>query len=451
MKNNVQNKKRIIIVGAGPAGLFAAYVLSEFFNVTIIEEKSFIGGAGLHSDGKLNFHPKIGGNLTDFVPYVDAWNIINFIEKKFIEFGAEPGKYDEKKMRELEIKAIKHGIKFIPIKQSHIGSDYLPRIISNFKKVLEKRKVKIEYKTRAIDFRVKEGYVNSIITSKGELKGDYFIIAPGRGGFEWINYLVKKHNLDYYFNPIDVGVRVEVPNEVFSEIVDDYGLWDPKFHIRTPSYDDFTRTFCTNPAGFVVREYYSDSIFGVNGHAMKKYTSGNTNFAFLVTIKLTEPLENTTIYGLRLAQLTNTLGGGKPLLQRLGDIIRHQRSTWERIKRSYIVPTLKKVTPGDISMAYPSRIMTDIIEGLEALDKVIPGIFSDSTLIYAPEIKFYAIRIKTDQYLKSTNLKNLYLAGDGVGVSRGIVGAAATGIIASIGILKNEDIETKTLFERNGN
>lgn len=449
MQNSTKLRKKVIIVGAGPAGLFAAYILSKYFDVTIIEEKSFIGGAGLHSDGKLNFHPKIGGNLTEFVSNGEAWKIINFIENKFIEVGAEPGKYDEKKMHELEIKAVKHGIRFIPIKQSHIGSDYLPRVISNFKKVLEKRGVKMEYRTRAIDLRVKDGYIDSIITSKGELKGDYFIIAPGRGGFEWINYLVNKHKLDFIYNPIDVGVRVEVPNEVFSEIVEDYGLWDPKFHIRTPSYDDFTRTFCTNPAGFVVREYYSKSIFGVNGHAMKKYTSENTNFAFLVTINLTEPLENTTIYGLRLAQLTNTLGGGNPLIQRLGDMIRHQRSTWERIKRSYIIPTLKKVTPGDISMAYPSRIMTDIIEGLEALDKVIPGIFSDSTLIYAPEIKFYAIRIKTEKHLRSINLKNLFLAGDGVGVSRGIVGAAATGIIASIGILETEGIETKNIFNNN--
>ncbi|RLE59393.1 MAG: hypothetical protein DRJ35_05905 [Thermoprotei archaeon] len=180
---------------------------------------------------------------------------------------------------------------------------------------------------------------------------------------------------------------------------------------------------------------------------MKKYTSRNTDFAFLVTIKLTEPLENTTIYGMRLAQLTNTLGGGKPLLQRLGDIIRHQRSTWERIRRSYISPTLKNVTPGDISMAYPARIMTDIREGLEALDKVIPGVYSDSTLIYAPEIKFYAIKIKTDKFLRSINLKNLFLAGDGVGVSRGIVGAAATGIIASMGILKDEGIDYKELLK----
>ena len=444
---NKKPRKKVVIIGAGPAGLFAAYMLSDFFDVTIIEEKNVIGGAGLHSDGKLNFHPKIGGDLTQFVTLNEAWKIIEFIEKKFVEFGAEPGKFNEKKMRELEIKAIKHGIKFIPIKQSHIGSDYLPRVISNFKKVLEKKGVKIKYKTKALDFRQENERIDNIITDKGKLKGDYFIIAPGRGGFEWINQLVKKHNLEFSYNPIDIGVRIEVPNEVFKEIVEDYNLWDPKFYIRTPSYDDFVRTFCTNPGGFVVREYYGDSIFGVNGHAMKKYTSRNTDFAFLVTIKLTEPLENTTIYGMRLAQLTNTLGGGKPLLQRLGDIIRHQRSTWERIRRSYISPTLKNVTPGDISMAYPARIMTDIREGLEALDKVIPGVYSDSTLIYAPEIKFYAIKIKTDKFLRSINLKNLFLAGDGVGVSRGIVGAAATGIIASMGILKDEGIDYKELLK----
>jgi len=235
------------------------------------------------------------------------------------------------------------------------------------------------------------------------------------------------------FNAIDVGVRVEVPNEVFDEVVNVHRCWDPKFHIYTPGYDDFARTFCVCPRGYVVKEAYEDELFGVNGYSKRDTGSRNTNFALLVRVKLTEPLENTTEYGTRVAQLANTLGGHKPILQRLGDLRNHRRSTWDRLSRSYVEPTLREVTPGDISMAYPSRIVEDIRESLEMLDHVMPGVYSDSTLLYAPEIKFYAMRIKTDGRLR-TSYRNLWVGGDGAGLSRGIVGAAATGIIAAMGI-----------------
>jgi hypothetical protein len=219
------------------------------------------------------------------------------------------------------------------------------------------------------------------------------------------------------------------------EIISGYGIWDPKFHIYTPSYDDFVRTFCVCPRGYVVEETYEDDLLGVNGYSMRDTGSPNTNFALLTRVRLTHPLENTTEYGRRIAQLTNTLGGKRPILQRLGDLRSNRRSTWERINRSYVEPTLKDATPGDITMAYPSRLVKDLLEGLEMLDRVMPGVSSDSTLLYAPEIKFYAMRIQTNRQLR-TAIPNLYVAGDGSGVSRGIVGAAATGIIAARGIVK---------------
>jgi len=180
---------------------------------------------------------------------------------------------------------------------------------------------------------------------------------------------------------------------------------------------------------------YGNSIFGVNGHSFRKRKSGLTNFALLVRVGLTQPLENTMLYGRRIAQLINTLGGGKPIIQRLGDLLRSRRSTWSRINKSYIEPTLKNVTPGDIAMAYPHRILQDILEGLEKLDKVVQGVYNDNTLLYAPEIKFYAMRVETNNQLQ-TKIRNLFVAGDGAGVSRGIIGAAATGIIASRGIIR---------------
>jgi uncharacterized protein len=208
---------------------------------------------------------------------------------------------------------------------------------------------------------------------------------------------------------------------------------DPKFHIRTKRYDDFMRTFCTNHEGYVVKETYEGHI-GVNGHSLKGKQSQNTNFAFLQRIDLTEPLENTTKYGKSIGKLATTIGGGKPIVQRMGDLFSGRRSTSKRISSNRIKPTLEDCTPGDISMALPHRLVMNIIEGLEKLNEVIPGVVSDSTLLYAPEIKFYATSTKVDKNME-TSMKNLFAAGDGCGLSRDITNAAATGILAARGIL----------------
>jgi hypothetical protein len=213
---------------------------------------------------------------------------------------------------------------------------------------------------------------------------------------------------------------------------------DPKFHIITKTYDDFVRTFCVNHRGFMVKESYKGYV-GVNGHSLRDKQSNNTNFAFLTRIELTEPVENSTEYGESIAKTATTLGGGNPLIQRLGDLRRGRRSTWKRINSGLVKPTLRAVTPGDIAMVMPHRIVTNILEGLERLDKVIPGVASDSTLLYAPEIKYYAMRVEVDKTME-TSIPNLFVAGDGVGVSRGIIIASATGILAARGIMAKEGI-----------
>jgi uncharacterized FAD-dependent dehydrogenase len=426
---------KIIIVGAGPAGLFAAYMLSKKHEVTILEKNSTVGGSGLHSDGKLNFHPKIGGNLTEFMGEPEAWALVYTIRDIFLSLGVTMAQIDLEALNKLEARASKVDIKFVKIEQNHIGSDYLPDIIAEMRKRLEEQGVVIRLNTQATEIVTKRDRVESI-TGDGEIfSGEAFLLAPGRIGSTWLIEQLEKLDVGMKYNPIDIGVRVEVPNEIMDEIVHGYRSWDPKFHLYTPSYDDFVRTFCVCPAGFVVREMYGDSLFGANGHSMRDTKSSNTNFALLTRVNLTQPLENTTEYGRRIAQLANTLGGHKPILQRLGDLRNYKRSTWQRISRSHIEPTLKEVTPGDIAMAYPRRILRDTLEGLEMLDKVMPGINSDSTLLYGPEIKFYAMRIETDKNLR-TRIPNLYVAGDGAGVSRGIVGAAATGLVAAEGISK---------------
>jgi len=426
---------KVVIVGSGPAGLFAAYELSSKFDVNVFDMASTPGGSGLRSDGKLNFHPRIGGDLTEFLDEEEAWNLLKYIENIFIELGAPEPNFREDMLRRLELKAVKAGIKFIPIRQSHIGSDELPKFLNRMVDLLKDKGVKFYMNHRVSDIIVEGNTVKYVVVKGKKVSTDFLLLAPGRIGSEWLEKTLRSIGVRLNFNPIDIGVRVEVPTEIFYEIVYEYGAWDPKFHVRTSSYDDFVRTFCTNPDGYVVIEPYGNSIFGVNGHSFRKRKSGLTNFALLVRVSLTQPLENTMLYGKRIAQLINTLGGGKPIIQRLGDLLRSRRSTWSRINKSYIEPTLKNVTPGDIAMAYPHRILQDILEGLEKLDKVVQGVYNDNTLLYAPEIKFYAMRVKTNNQLQ-TKIRNLFVAGDGAGVSRGIIGAAATGIIASRGIIR---------------
>jgi hypothetical protein len=258
------------------------------------------------------------------------------------------------------------------------------------------------------------------------------LLAVGRVGAPWIGYLIDRYGIKARYGPLDVGVRVEVPAIIMDPVT--RVNRDPKFHIVTRRYDDFVRTFCTNPGGFVVKEEYPEFI-ATNGHSMTNQRSENTNFAFLVRLELTKPVENTTAYGISIAKLVSTIGGRKPVIQRLGDLHRGRRSTEERIARNPVENTLKDATPGDISMALPQRVVMDIIEGLEILNNIVPGVNADSTLLYAPEIKFYARQVEVEDGCLQTSIEGLYAAGDGAGLSRGIVIAAATGILAGRGIV----------------
>jgi len=424
---------RIVLVGAGPTSLFAAKQLASDYEVTILEESDHVGGSGLYSDGKLNFNPQIGGDLTEFMPMNEAWKVIDSIRDTFRELGVDTESHGEEGQAQLEREAARAGIRFVRINQAHIGSDHLPIVMQEMKEKLEESGVRFELGVKATDLIVDGHRAVGVRANKRTYPADAIILAPGRAGSGWLFKLLASLGVSMSYNPIDIGVRVEVPNEVLDEIVNEHGCWDPKFHIYTPKYDDFVRTFCVCPRGFVTKEAYDDELFGVNGYSMRDTRSKNSNFALLVRVKLTEPLENTTEYGKGIAGLANTLGGRKPILQRLGDLRSHRRSTWDRLSRSYVEPTLKEVTPGDISMAYPSRIVEDIVESLERLEAVMPGVDSDSTLLYGPEIKFYAMKAMTDKTLK-TSVEGLWVGGDGAGVSRGIVGAASSGIIAAMGI-----------------
>ncbi len=318
-------------------------------------------------------------------------------------------------------------------------------MIGRFKQFLVDKGVNFLLETEVKDLLVEEGVSTGVILSDGQIvHARYVILSPGRRGCNWVSEMIEKHGIEARYGGIDIGVRVEVPAIVMEPVTRINR--DPKFHIQSHRYDDFVRTFCTNRRGFVVKEEYEDFI-ATNGHSMTNVESENTNFAFLVRIELTEPMENTTKYARSIAKLATTIGGGKPVLQRMGDLRRGRRSTKERIAKNLVVNTLKDVTPGDISMALPHRIVMDIIEGLETLNEIIPGVTSDSTLLYAPEVKFYAMHLKVDRQME-TNIKNLFAAGDGAGLSRDIVNAAATGIMAAEGIILKVATDTEQKKEQ---
>ncbi len=465
----------VIIVGAGPAGLFAANELKEKWaergspkkRILVIERgkdveerRCFVeevgycqhckdcsimcgvGGAGTFSDGTLNLRPDVGGNLAEFCGPETAWQLVKNVDDVFLEYGMPDELFDatEQDIEDLKRRAASVGADFIEINQRHIGSDKTPAVIRSFKDALVAHGIEFMLNTHVVDLLIEKDSAGEngtkicrgVITEDGDtIKGGCTLLTPGRVGATWVDELIKRHGIDAEYADIDVGVRVEVPAIIMNPVTKINH--DPKFHIRTERYDDFARTFCTNEQGFVVKEEYADFI-GVNGHSMKTKKSENTNFAFLVRVGLTKPVENTTRYGRSIAKLATTIGGGKPILQRMGDLRRGRRSSWHSIKRNLVRNTLTDVTPGDISMALPHRITMDIIEGLEKLNEIIPGVASDSTLLYAPEIKFYAMRTKVNEHMETT-VKNLFAAGDGTGLSRDIVNAAATGILAARGVI----------------
>ena len=446
----------VIIIGAGPAGMCAANELADRgIGVLVIDRGRDIkerhcpmeeagkcaqckqcdimcgvGGAGTFSDGTLNLRPDIGGDLAAIMgDNPAAWALVDYVDGMFLKYGAPERLYtaDGAQVERLKRSAASVGVHFIEISQRHMGSDNAPRIIENFENDLKSRGTVFRLNAQVRDLLIEDNTCTGVLLEHGEkLSSRFTLLCPGRIGGEWVNTLVKRHGIDAKHGAIDIGVRVEVPSIIMDHITKINH--DPKFHIRTKRYDDFVRTFCTNEHGFVVKERY-EGFIGTNGHSLKSRRSDNTNFAFLVRTELTEPLEDTTRYGKSVSKLATTIGGGNPILQRMGDLRRGQRSTWSRIRRNPVKNTLEDVTPGDISMAMPHRIVMDIIEGLEKLNEVIPGVASDSTLLYAPEVKFYAMELQVSPEL-ATSTKGLYAAGDGTGLSRDIINAAATGVIA---------------------
>ena len=455
----------VIIVGAGPAGLFASYELitkNKNLKILVLEKGSSIskrvcpmkktgkcagctpcgilsgyGGAGTFSDGKLNFIAKLG--KTDLYKYKsisEANSLIDDTEEIFNKFNMDskvyPTNMDEALL--LKEKIAKVGAELLIIKQKHLGSDKLPGYIENLTNYLEDKGVTFIDRADVID--INEINSNYEVTYKKENKEykektKYVVVAPGRTGAKWVQELADKYNIPYTSQSIEIGVRVEVRKEILKEITS--VIYDPTIFIKTNTYNDQIRTFCTNPGGFVAKENYNGYIC-VNGHSLKDIKSNNSNFAFITKVNLTYPVTNTREYGESIAKIANTLGDSKPIIQMLRDLKQGRRSNMERIEKGFIEPTLKDVVAGDLALALPHRIIIDILEGLETLDKIIPGVNNGETLLYGPEIKFFSNEIDTDNNMKLNN-HNIYFIGDGAGKAGNIVAAAATGLISARDIL----------------
>jgi len=455
-------KYDVIIVGAGPAGIFSAIELTEKnkLNILMLDRGPDInqrkcpasrglecvhcepclllsgwGGAGAFSDGKLTLSTEVGGWLNQYVSSKELGELVNHVDKIYLKFGATEHIYgtDIEKIEEIERKASLAGLKLIRQKIRHMGTERCAQTLRKMRQELNS-KAEFKPKTDVKGLIVKNGAVEGVETVNGEkFFGKYVIVAPGRSGAEWLQSEAQALGLKTLNNPVDVGLRVEVLASVMEELTS--VLYEPKFIYYSKSFDDQMRTFCVAPYGEVITESYN-GVLTVNGESYAERKTENTNFAILVSTAFTEPFKEPIAYGKYLARLSNLLSGGV-MIQRLGDLESGRRSTHERIARSVVSPTLKNATPGDLSFVLPYRYLADIREMLHALDKIAPGIHSRDTLLYGIEVKFYSSRLQLSNCLE-TKIHNLFTNGDGGGVTRGLVQASASGVIVAREIIKRE-------------
>lgn len=453
----METKYDVVIIGAGPAGIFAAleFVKKDNLKVLIVEKGNDLvnraslvdgrrkpkdkfailsgwGGAGAFSDGKLTLSTEVGGWLSEYIGDEELARLIKYADDIYKEFGAplEEHGTDDNKVNEISKNAEKAGLTLIPSKIRHLGTDNEYKILGEMKKHLEKN-IDIIFGQEVDEILESKGKVEGIKLQDGQVfAADYVIAAPGRAGASWLLNEIKRLGLDFTSNTVDIGVRVEVPAYVLEPITKE--LYEPKLIYKSKCCGDRIRTFCMNPYGEVSLEVSPDLVT-VNGHSYANRRTENTNFALLVSTDFTEPFNEPIDYGKYIARLANLLGDGI-IVQRLIDLKSGRRSTVERLKESKLVPTLSDATPGDLSFVLPYRYIANILEMLEALDKMAPGVNDGETLLYGVEVKFYSARIKLNKQLE-TDIENLYTIGDGAGVTRGLIQSSCSGIIAANDIL----------------
>ncbi|MGI5879456.1 MAG: NAD(P)/FAD-dependent oxidoreductase [Syntrophomonadaceae bacterium] len=451
----------LIIVGAGPAGIFAALEITKTtdLNVLLLEKGKSVeqrqcligddspfcrecrpcsimsgwGGAGAFSDGKLTLTTEFGGWLNNYIGKDKLQKMIDYVDQIYVHYGAPDRLFgqDNEIVANLQSRVSRAGMKLIPACIRHMGTENTLHVLQNMRIFLDK-KIEIHTGETVQDILVKNGAVTGVRTAANTYYAPRVILAPGREGAQWFTEQASRLGIILNNNQVDIGVRVEVPAVTMQEFTDN--IWEPKIIYNTRIFDDMVRTFCVNPNGHVVMEN-TNGIITVNGHAFANSKSGNTNFAVLVSQEFTEPFNKPVIYGRYIASLANMLSGGI-ILQRLGDLKRGRRSTTVRIERGMLEPTLKGAVPGDLSLVLPHRYLVGITEFLEALDNAMPGVASDHTLLYGIETKFYSARPQLNNHLK-TDIDGLWAVGDGAGVTRGLIQASVSGVIAARDIVEN--------------
>ena len=454
-------KYDVIIVGAGPGGIFSAYELVQHqpgLKIAVFETghaldkrhcpidgdkvKTCIGckscsimngfgGAGAFSDGKYNITNDFGGTLYEYIGKQKALDLMKYVDEINMRYGGEGTKLYSTTGTKFKKVCIQHDLHLLDASVRHLGTDINYVVLENLYNYL-RDKVEFFFDTPVENIEVLEdGY--KVSTNKGEYEGKQCVVSVGRSGSKWIETICKKLEIPTKSNRVDIGVRVELPAEVFSHLTDE--LYESKIVYRTQKYADRVRTFCMNPKGAVVSEN-TNGIVTVNGHSYEdpEKQTGNTNFALLVAKHFSEPFKDSNEYGESIARLSNMLGGGV-IVQRFGDLIQGQRSNPTRIAESFVTPTLN-ATPGDLSLVLPKRILDGIIEMIYALDKIAPGTANEDTLLYGVEVKFYNMEVAVDETLQ-TQYKGLYIIGDGSGITHSLSHASASGVHVARNIVEN--------------
>jgi len=451
----------VLIVGAGPAGIFAALELSQQpgLRIAVLDKGRDIdrricpiresggkcrhckpcailngwGGAGAFSDGKLTLSPAVGGHLAEILGEEQAVDLIQEVDETYLHFGAPDevhGRYSDA-IESLEKRAALAGLHFVPVPIRHIGTERCGVTMRSMRDVLLERGITIHMLTSVARVLTSDGKVTGVETESGEqFSAPAVILAPGREGASWLGGAARDLGLTMRRNPVDLGVRVELPAAVLAPITE--LVYESKFIYYSKVFDDQVRTFCMCPYGEVSTEFAGD-VMTVNGHSFANSRTSNTNFALLVSKNFTEPFDDPIAYGKSIARLANLLSGGI-MVQRLGDLESGRRSTVERLSRSIVKPTLPSATPGDLNLVLPYRYVVDILEILHAMDEVAPGVASRHTLLYGVEAKFYSNRLYLTAEME-TEVENLFACGDGAGVTRGLIQASASGVLAARTIL----------------
>ncbi len=471
----------VIIVGAGPCGIYAAYELSEqnkglkillvdkgkdIYHRTcpILDGKikqcpqdiygnsgcypscsmtSGFGGCGAYSDGKFNITNEFGGWMSEYLPKNDVIDLIKYVDGINLKHGAPKELTDPntKAVLDIERRGLAVGLKLLRSEVRHLGTEVNLKVLASIFEELKRRGVTMKFSCEVTDIIEDNREIKGIITKDGETyEGDYVLLNVGRPGSQWLSKVLKKHKIKLTNNRVDIGVRVETNDVIMKEINEN--LYEGKFIYNT-SVGTTVRTFCSNPSGHVVIEN-NNGIITANGHAYNSSELGshNTNFAILVSHKFTEPFKDSNEYAEDVSALANKLSGGTVIIQRYGDIKKGRRSTEKRIAEGFVEPTLKEAVPGDLALILPYKTLQSIIEMIEALDHVTPGIANGHTLLYGVEAKFYSDRVECGNNFE-TKIKNLYVGGDGAGITRGLAQAGANGVFVARDILnkagKNDD------------